>query len=517
MTLSRLSRRMLLRRAAALGAASLAGALGEVVVGTAPAASPLVRKFETELPIPPVLAPTRSGTEADYYEIVQRPGRARILPGLDTPVWGYNGMFPGPTIRARAGRKTIITDRNRLAQPTVVHLHGGVTPSASDGFPTDLIVPVGFPADLPLCSAVPSLNQIAKSGKPPPTDVKTHVYPNAQRAATLWYHDHAMDFTGRNVYMGLAGFYLVENAEERALALPRGAYDIPLMICVRAFRADGAFDYDNRGHLGAQGDVVLVNGAPWPRLRVERRKYRLRILNACNAQTLTLALGSGRKLVQIATDAGLLPEPIVLDRIPLAMAERSEIVIDFAAYEPGAQEVLHDAEGTLPTSEIMAFEVTGPRPTGDPPLPERLVSFERLRPADAARTRRFDLVNDLELAFNFPPVSWDINGKSFGPDRIDAAPRLGTSEIWHLTHPRSIFPGLSIHPTHIHLVHFQVLERNGAAPPPHETGWKDTVRLAKGDEVKVIARFGPYPGRYVLHCHNLGHEDHHMMARFDVV
>ncbi len=199
------------------------------------------------------------------------------------------------------------------------------------------------------------------------------------------------------------------------------------------------------------------------------------------------------------------------------MAERAEVVIDFAEYPAGAREVLHDAEGTLPTPEIIAFEVAGPRAPDDPSLPDRLVPFERLRPERSMRTRRFDFVNDLELAFNFPPVSWDINGKEFDPARIDAAPRLGDVEIWHLAHPDSIFPGLSIHPAHIHLVHFQVLERNGKPPPAHETGWKDTIRLEKGDSVKVIARFAPYRGRFVLHCHNLGHEDHHMMARFDVV
>ncbi len=278
--MARVSRRTLLKRATALGALTVAGTIGDVVVRSATAASPAVAKFSVVLPIPPVLAPVRTDKTTDYYEIEQRVGSARLLPGPTTPVWGYNGMFPGPTIRARRGRRTVVRHTNRLAQPTVVHLHGGVTPSESDGFPTDLIVPVDFPTDLPLCSAVPSLAQIAKSGVPVPTNVKVHTYPNDQCAATLWYHDHAMDFTGRNVYMGLAGFYLVDDATERALALPRGPYDIPLMICVRAFRADGAFDYDDRGHLGAQGDVVLVNGAPWPRLKVERRKYRLRILNA---------------------------------------------------------------------------------------------------------------------------------------------------------------------------------------------------------------------------------------------
>jgi spore coat protein A, manganese oxidase len=301
-----------------------------------------VRKFDVSLAVPAELSPSRSDSDADYYEIEQRVAHAIILPGLRTTIWGYNGVFPGPTIRARAGRKTIVRQTNRLAVPTVVHLHGGVTPSESDGFPTDLSVPDGFPANVPICSSLPSIDEMLRSGRSAPGNMKVHTYPNRQRAATLWYHDHAMDFTGRNVFMGLAGFYLIEDEEERALNVPSGVYDVPLMICVRRFAADGSFLYDDRSHLGAQGDVVLVNGAAWPRLEVERRKYRLRILNACNSTPLTLALDTDHDIVQIATDAGLLPAPVAVKQIPLAMAERAEVVIDFAKYRAGTRIVLQD-------------------------------------------------------------------------------------------------------------------------------------------------------------------------------
>src|SRR5262249_39920482 len=152
------------------------------------------------------------------------------------------------------------------------------------------------------------------------------------RAATLWYHDHAMGATGRNVYMGMAGFYLIEDEEERSLQLPDGRYDIPLMICIRQFNADGSFRYDDHAHAGAGGDVTLVNGAVRPVLAVERRRYRFRILNASNADGITLALSSGRPVVQIATDGGLMAESVELLAIPLAMAERVEVVIDFSSY-----------------------------------------------------------------------------------------------------------------------------------------------------------------------------------------
>src|SRR4029453_19340332 len=152
-----------------------------------------IRRFQVPLPIPRVLMPTRADSTTDYYDIEQRQARVEIIPGRQTTIWGYDGTFPGPTIKARRGRTVVVRHTNRLATPTVVHLHGGVSPPESDGFPMDHIMP---------------------------GESRTYAYPNAQRAATLWYHDHAMDRTGRNIYMGLAGLYLIEDDEERALGLP---------------------------------------------------------------------------------------------------------------------------------------------------------------------------------------------------------------------------------------------------------------------------------------------------------
>jgi FtsP/CotA-like multicopper oxidase with cupredoxin domain len=499
-----------LKLTAAAGATAVIGATVSRIMRPA-ASSPSITHFQAELPIPPVLAPTRTDASTDYFEIVQGEGEVTILPGRKSTVWGYNGTFPGPTIMARRGRSTVVRHVNNLKVPTVVHLHGARTPSDSDGFPTDFILPAQLSPDaIPLCTSA-SGQRVAATGVP---GVRTYVYPNDQRAATLWYHDHAMDWTGRNVYMGLAGFYLIEDDEERALPLPRGRHDIPLMICVRQFDAVGSIVYDARGHIGSVGDVILVNGVPWPRCEVERRKYRFRILNASNAETLELALSSGHPLVQIATDGGLLPAPVSIPSIPLAMAERVEVVVDFAEYAPGSQIVLRNLESTGPLRELMRFDVAGPAIADGSFVPERLSAIAPLRIESAARTREFFLGGHLE--FNLPPVFWAINGRRFDPGRIDAAPRFGNVEIWRFVNHRTPFPG-HVHPPHMHLVNYQVLERNGGPPGLHETGWKDTIRLAEGDDVRVIARFDGYRGRYLLHCHNLEHEDHDMMARFDVV
>lgn len=207
--------------------------------------SDAIPHFDVPLPIPGVLEPNRTDATTDYYEIVQREERVEILPGRQTMIWGYNGTFPGPTIKARRGRTVII--RHVLGAPTVVHLHGGVTPPTSDGFPMDHVMP---------------------------GDARAYVYPNAQPAATLWYHDHAMDRTGRNIYMGLSGLYLLEDDDERSLGLPEGPYDVPLLIQDRVFASDGSFQYRMANHLGAKSGTMLVNGAPWPRLDVSTRRYR---------------------------------------------------------------------------------------------------------------------------------------------------------------------------------------------------------------------------------------------------
>lgn len=225
-------------------------------------------RFQTILPIPSVLRPTQTDKTTECYNIVQKEAVVELLPGKRTAIWGYEGMFPGPTIKVSRGRRTTVRHINRLSIPTVVHLHGGLTPPDSDGFPVDLVMP----------------------GKE-----KTYFYPN-ERAATLWYHDHAIDHTGRNIFMGLAGLYIVESEHEKNLPLPKDDYDVPLILQDRLFSADGALLYQPDYVDGPKTDTILVNGAPWPRMEVSARQYRFRLLNASNARSFHLALSSASRL-----------------------------------------------------------------------------------------------------------------------------------------------------------------------------------------------------------------------------
>src|SRR5215510_4542044 len=446
-----------------------------------------VEEFRTALPIPPLLSPVRSDSTADYYEIVQREAAVEIIPGLRTRIWGYNGIVPGPTIEARRGRTIVVTHTNRLDRPTVVHLHGGITRPESDGFPTDIL---------------------------PPGDTRSFRYDNTGQPATLWYHDHSWQGAGRNLYMGLAGLFLLKGDSDIDQQLPNGRHDIPLMLHDRSFTRDGELAYDHDGHHGAVGRVMLVNGVPWPVLDVAARKYRFRIANASNAMPVRVALSTHQPLLQIATDQGLLPAPVTLSSIGLAMGERTEVVIDFSIYPIGTRIVLLNQRDDEALGRIMRFDVVRAE-RDDSRVPERLADFEPLDRLQARRTRTF--VFHGRPTISVPPgVQWVINNERFDPGRVDADPELGDIEVWRFVN-RAFLGRTMLHPVHTHLAPFQILRRNGGPPLRHERGWKDTVAIEDGEEVDVIIRWTGYRGRYLLHCHNLEHEDHSMMARVDVV
>lgn len=217
--------------------------------------SPQIPRFEMPFRIPPVLPPVRSGltkdingkdVPTDYYEIVMKKSQVDILPGLSSEIWSYNGITPGPTIRQNRDRLSVVRFINKLDIPTSIHLHGMASDPEYDGYAEDLI---------------------------PPGYYKDYKYPN-NRASTLWYHDHAIHQTSRNVYMGLAGMYIVDDGVEQSLNLPQGEYEIPLIIQDKKFAIDGSLIFDNKGQRGIYGDVMLVNGVPWPRMEVANRKYR---------------------------------------------------------------------------------------------------------------------------------------------------------------------------------------------------------------------------------------------------
>jgi FtsP/CotA-like multicopper oxidase with cupredoxin domain len=529
-------------------------------------------------------------------------------------IWGFEGMVPGPTIEAERGRPVTVEWRNELEGPfpvvdtvspkpadadgvpvqclpglsggepdrhaaeltghTVVHLHGGLTPAAYDGWAENLFAP-GQPA--------------------------VFRYPMDQRAALLWYHDHVMGVTKLDVYAGLAGLWIVRDERERELELPEGPpFEVPLLI------QDRNFDLDEQGRLSGRlvhktdpevmeafPPFTVVNGKVWPVLEVQPATYRFRVLNGSNARTYRLVLLRNgvpelERITQIGTDHGLLRAPVAVpaDGLVLASAERADLLVDFSDLEPGTELTLlntarapfdgssfpaadaehaADLDGLLPYPQVMRLRVSAgdvarrsiPRTLAtdyESPTPEVLA--KALRRAIALIEREIDgetnmlTMRELESvdAEYTGPVVTVVDDEETTRYRVVAAhfedtttffPMLGEYEVWQLINLTG-----DTHPIHLHLDPFQILTRRPIryeiadggigdrdlaatvtlerdtddelehAIDDNERGLKDTIRVNPNELVEIAVRFNTYSGRYMYHCHILEHEDRDMMRPF---
>jgi spore coat protein A len=520
-----------------------------------------------------------------------RPFRQRLQSLLaPTTVWGYGSPrvnsapfhSPGFTFEARRGRPVIVKWINHLPTnghlfpidfslhwanptslpsnsppntpfpiPTVTHLHGGFSLPQFDGHPEAWFTPHGSP------------------GQPTGTHYVSdlYTYGNDQRAATLWYHDHTEGLTRVNLYAGLAGFYLLRDEYDtghpgHGLNLPTGPYEIPLMIQDRSINpADGSLLYPGDGQ-GAPppvppvwvpeffGDVAVVNGRIWPFAEVEPRKYRFRIVNACNARVLRLFFNRDLPFHQIGNDGGLLPAPVTIDKLVLAPAERADVIVDFASLRGRVIELVNDApnpfpegeEGVDPLAQIMQFRVTRMlrgRDTCDIPTAHDLAAAAPAPLGEETLVR--DIALDEQADPSDSPIILTLEGKTWD-EPVVTKPKQGATEIWRLINPTG-----DTHPIHLHLVQFEVLDRQPfdmeaylrgeglhfTGPPvpreENEAGRKDTVRANPGEVTRIKAKFDlPTYGQivlpprvtapqYVMHCHILEHEDNQMMRPYEVV
>jgi len=473
-------------------------------------------------------SPTDPKVQIPYYRIAMRQFESKMHRDLKpTQQWGFGvssagATSPGPTFETRSGQGLLVEWVNELpethflpidhsihgAEPdkplvrTVVHLHGGKTPPESDGYP--------------------------EKWQAPGQSAVFH-YPNGQDAAMLWYHDHALGINRLNVFAGLLGAFIVRDAVEDALNLPRGKYEIPLLMYDRVFDLDGQLNYPVSGDPQKPwtpevfGDAILVNGKLSPYLEVEPRKYRFRLLNGSNARFLHLSLAAGHGFHQIGTDQGLLAAPLLLDRVSLAPGERADLIVDFAGLD-GSNVVLKNDFATA----VMQFRVTRAAGRDSSALPQVLRPVPKLTESMAVKTRKLSLVEVDDLVGR--PFQMLLNNVHWNMP-VTENPVLDSTEIWELINTTD-----DAHPIHLHLVRFQILDRRsfdvgaywmqngevkytGAAMPadPSEAGWKDTVRADPGMVTRIIARFEGFTGRYVWHCHILEHEDNEMMRPFEVV
>ncbi|KAI5791529.1 Cupredoxin [Pyronema domesticum] len=479
---------------------SILAAIPVVFAGDSDWESPVYKHFfEFPLPIPQDAHPiatytnTTTGIPIDFYEVHIKPFQYQAYPGLGLAnAVGYNGTAPGPTFRLTRGREALVRFINENDKNSAIHLHGSYSRAPFDGWAEDTIAPAQF---------------------------KDYYFPNHQEGRTLWYHDHAMHITAINAYYGQAGFYILNDpVEEAKYNLPSGKYDIPLMLASKRYKANGDL-YSPAGEVDSlYGDVIEVNGQPWPFLKVEPRKYRFRLLDAAVSRAFRIHLkvdGAATivPMTVVASDAGFVSKPVTVNNMYISMAERYEVIVDFSAYAgknitmKNARDVMAD-EDFAGTDRVMRFVVgnvvTDNYNNGPVPSVLRAQSLPKMK-TTVDKHFKFDRTNG----------EWRINGVGFSDvaNRILANPQRGATELWELENSSG---GWS-HPIHIHLVDFQVVSRTRRGVEPYEkVAMKDVVLLGTNEVIRVLARYAPWDGVYMFHCHNLIHEDTDMMAAFNV-
>lgn len=520
-------------------------------------------------PLDNLLAPSGTLDGFPLYQIEVNQFQQQLHSELPpTTLWGYNGLFPGPTFEVNRDETIKIEWTNNLrdtnGQPLehilpydttihgagpmthhggipipqarmIAHVHGAVTDELSDGFPLHWI------------SADPDAPANGMGG--PAGNKLLTTFTNNQRAAGNWYHDHSMGITRLNVYAGMAGNYIIRDQEEAALGLPSGDYEVPLLLQDRSFYDNGDLFYPaGPGDITSPGegdpleglpdefpseasqipafyaDANLVNGTVWPYMEVEARKYRFRMLNGANARYYDLLLepqdGAASTdpvpFYQIGTDSGLLSSTSERDLLSLAPADRADVVVDFSAFNPGDTILLKNSDmrasaGT--TDEVMELRVVAPSGPDNSVLPMQLSEFERYEEEDAVRVRTLELTREFD---EYGRMELLLDGKKW-TDPTTEIVRQGEMEIWEIVNNTGM-----AHPMHLHMEAFQLLDRTdryGDEIPleDYELGWEDTVNVGPRESMRIMVKFSQYTGTFVWHCHVLEHEDLEMMRTFEII
>ena len=456
------------------------------------------------LPIPDLL--TADATSRIAINV--QAGKTQFGPHSATS-WGYNGNLLGPALQLRQGKAVTVDIHNQLSEETTVHWHGLEVPGDVDGGPQEIIKP---------------------------GETRTVTFTPTQRAATCWFHPHQHGKTGRQVAMGLAGLVLIEDNELHNLLLPKqwGIDDVPVIVQDKKFNADGQIDYQldiMSAAVGWFGDTLLANGAIYPQHSAPKGWLRLRLLNGCNARMLNFATSDNRPLYVIASDGGLLPEPVKVTELPVLPGERFEVLVDISdarAFDLVTLPVNQMGMGSAPFDK--AHPVMHIQPLAIPAsgtLPDTLTRMPALPSLDGLTQRTLQLSMDPMLdmmghrgsmdhggnGFDFHNAN-KINGVAFEMDKPMFAAAKGQYERWLISGKGDMM----LHPFHIHGTQFRILSENGKSPAAHRSGWKDMVHV-EGNVSEVLVKFdhdAPKEFAYMAHCHLLEHEDTGMMLGFTV-
>lgn len=444
-----------------------------------------------------------------------------------TNMFLFDGSFPGPTILANYGVPILVRRYNNLPQNAVgfgspfmtTHLHNFHSAWESDGNP----------------------NRGNYFGPGTYYDYHYAMFPAGhdpnERMNQLWYHDHMEGFTAANVYKGMLGCFYIRDEQDTGNEndpsptnwhLPSGKYDIPVKIIGMQFDQNGILAFDNFNTDGILGDKYVVNGTIQPYLNVEQRKYRLRILNAGPSRFLDVYLGTdavnpnqGLNFTLLSNDGNFFPAPRTVSHLPMGPANRHDLIVDFSQFPVGTTLYLQnrqfqtDPRGPdLPIStvnpgdsmmQINVVPATGPDNSQIPSTLRPLPTVD-LSKVVARRTFNFDYQGGL----------WTINGQIYDHSTPLVTVKQNTAEIWTIRSGGNLWS----HPIHIHFEEFQILSYNGKPVPPDSIDFqarKDVMRLLPNDEYQIFIQFRDFLGSYVMHCHNIFHEDHAMMWRWDIV
>jgi len=460
------------------------------------------------------------------FTIVSTHVRHEILPGRPATTLGYTvehggRTFVNPVLRIASGSNLRVRYWNALDETSIVHWHGLKVDTNNDGHP----------------------HYAVESG-----ETYDYQFTVRNRAGTYWYHPHPHHLAAKQAYLGLAGFLLVEDAEDvrlqQALDLSLGATDIPLLIQDKRFNEDGSFAYSPgaqehfHGHLG---DTMLVNLTPTPCFDCESRLYRFRLVNGSNARIYRLAFLSGSEPLEfslIGADGGFLEAPLAVREVFLAPSERADVLLDLRTASVGDRVVLsslpfdamtfgeradydaHNGEAVPANGaplDIMLIRVTG-QTRYERQVPQQLSSVP---PVDEPQEQRTFVLDQSK-------GHWRINRATYRMTDFAFSVQRGAREVWEFHNPG---PGMP-HPIHVHGFQYRVLERRNS--PPHvkrlaldargvlatESAWKDSVLLWPNETIRLAMDFShPHHGDqiYMLQCHNLEHETHDMMLNFRVV
>ncbi|MDN0008676.1 multicopper oxidase CueO [Providencia stuartii] len=506
------------------------------------------------LAIPPLLEPDAQGN----IQLAIKQGASQFVPGKKTTTWGYNGDLLGPALSLKKGQSVNIHIANQLPEETTVHWHGLEISGEQDGGPQAIIKPgasrqVNFTIDQP--------------------------------EATCWFHPHTHGKTGYQVAMGLAGLVIIKDEQSDKHGLPSqwGVDDIPVILQDKRLKDDGQIDYQldvMSAAVGWFGDLMLTNGAVFPKHVAPKGWLRLRLLNGCNARSLNISTSDGRKMYVVASDGGLLAEPIAVTELPILMGERFEVLID--ARDGRSFDLL-----TLPVNQmgmtiapfnqplpVLHIETT--MGTGTGKLSEQLATLPALPSLAGLTRRRFHLMMDMRLDMQGMMMLRErygeqamghmgghggmmqghmmSNGENGGMGMMghgnmggmrNGGGHCGTGSGELDIHNANTINGrafsmteaafdapmnrqeiwvisgrgdMMLHPFHVHGTRFRILKENGKVVEPHRQGWKDIVKV-EGQVSEVLVEF-KHPATkahpYMAHCHLLEHEDTGMMMGFTV-